>query len=321
MKKILITALSAVFVSLSFVPAYATASNTIAIIDTGFNADQYRSSVVEEVCVTAGLGCNNRKSFDIGIGAAGSKNTFRGRGLQDWNHGTEMVQNILSVYPDAKLVLIRNSKVYGSTVLPGAEADLEAALEWVYENSSKYNIVAVSFSRGSHKYVTQNKEVSRLMGTIKVYENMVARLKATNNKLAGTFEAKLNELKNQLETLGTIACPVKDSLRNTIIELQQDNVATIVATGNDADKRYADYPACIDEAVAVAASDNLGNLVYVSNVSANTDFVSEAPTTSEATARFAAKWLKFYAGSFSSTYNLMVAEGTKIHHHSAIFVP
>lgn len=321
MKKILITALSAVFVSLSFVPASATVSNTIAIIDTGFNADQYRSNVVEEVCVTAGLGCNNRRSFDIGIGAAGSKNTFRGRALEDWNHGTQMIQNILAVNPEAKLVLIRNSKIYGSTILPGTEADFEAALRWVSENSSKYNIVAVSFSRGSHKYVSDNKEVSRLMGTIKIYEGMVARLKATNNRLASTFEAKLNEFKQQLDSLGTISCPVQDSLRTLIINLQNNNVATIVATGNDADKKYADYPSCIDEAVAVTASSSDGSLVYVANVASNTDFASEAPTTSEATARFAAKWLKLYAGSFAATYNLMVAGGTKTHHHSAVFVP
>jgi subtilisin family serine protease len=121
--------------------------------------------------------------------------------------------------------------------------------------------------------------------------------------------------------MGDITCPVNSEVDSLISNLQDIEVATIVATGNDADKKYADYPACVEDAVAVSAADNTGNLVYVSNVGPNTDFAAEAPTTSEATARLAAKWAMMYNGSYDSTYDLMVNSGIKTNHHSAIFVP
>lgn len=321
MKKLFTIATSVALIGTLAVPANADTPYAIAVIDSGFEAEQFGDSVVAEVCVTASLGCNNRTSFELGDGAAGSPVPIRARSLDDWNHGTEMVRNIISVSPEAKLVLVRNSKTYGPTVFPGTEDDFEAALQWVHDNAEEYNIVAVSFSRGSHKYVQSNRSVSRLMGTIKIYQRLVDRLNANGSRIAHIFEAKLNKFKEQLAAIGNISCPVDSDLQTLIRNLQSKNVATIVATGNDADKSYADYPSCIDEAVAVTAADNTGNLVYVSNVGPNTDFASEAPTTSEATARFAAKWLNMYNGSYASTYDLMVTSGTKTNHHSAIFVP
>lgn len=321
MKKLFTIAASAALIGTFAVPANAETPYAIAVIDSGFEAEQFGDNVIAEACVTASLGCNNRTSFELGEGAAGSPVPIRARSLNDWNHGTEMVQNILNINPDANLVLVRNSKTYGPTVLPGTEKDFEAALQWVHDNAEEYNIIAVSFSRGSHKYVQSNRSVSRLMGLIRIYQTMVDRLNAKGSPIAHIFEKKLNNMKDQLTAMGNIECPVESSLQNLIAKLQTKNVATIVATGNDADKSYADYPSCIDEAVAVTAADNTGNLVYVSNVGPNTDFASEAPTTSEAAARFAAKWLNMYNGSYASTYELMVASGTKTNHHSAIFVP
>ena len=321
MKKLFTIAASVALIGTFAVPANAETPYAIAVIDSGFEAEQFEDNVIAEVCVTASLGCNNRTSFELGDGAAGSPVPIRERSLEDWNHGTEMVQNILNINPDVNLVLVRNSKTYGPTVLPGTEKDFEAALQWVHDNAEEYNIVAVSFSRGSHKYVQSNRSVSRLMGLIRIYQTMVDRLNAKGSPISHIFEKKLNNMKDQLAAMGNIECPVESSLQNLIAKLQTKNVATIVATGNDADKSYADYPSCIDEAVAVTAADNAGNLVYVSNVGPNTDFAFEAPTTSEATARLAAKWSLMYNGSYDSTYNLMVNSGMKTNHHSAIFVP
>lgn len=320
MKKLFVIATSISLVSLFATPAQAETQNVIAVIDSGFEADQFGNSVVEEVCVVATGGCNNRTGFEIGDGAAGSPVPIRSRSLEDWNHGTLMVQTILNTNPNAKVLLVRNSKTYGSVVFPGTEDDFEAALQWVYDNAETYNVVAVSFSRGSHKYVTSDRQISRLMGTIKVYQGMVDRLKASGSRLAAIFEKKLNSFKEQLASLGTIQCPVNNDLRNLIVDLQNKNVATIVATGNDADKTYADYPACIDEAVAVTAADENGELVYVANVADNTDFAATAPTTSEATAVLAAKWSMMYNGSYNSTYDLMVSSATNSHSWSALFV-
>ena len=321
MRKLFILATSVALVGTFVTPANAETENVIAVIDSGFDSSQFASNIVEEVCVTATRGCNNRTGFEIGSGAAGSANQIRERSLEDWNHGTLMVQTILSVNPDAKLVLVRNSKVYGSVVLPGTEDDFAAALQWVSDNAQDYNIVAVSFSRGSHKYVQSNRAVSRLTGMIKIYQGLVDRLNAKGSRIAHIFEKKLNGFKEQLAAMGNIDCPVNATVDSLISDLQDRNVATIVATGNDADKSYADYPACVEDAVAVSATDNTGNLVYVSNIGPNTDFAAEAPTTSEATAKLAAKWAMMYNGSYDSTYDLMVSSGTKTNHHSAIFVP
>lgn len=320
MKKLFVIAASAAIVSLSAVPAYAEAENVIAVIDSGFEAEQFGDSIVEEVCVTATRGCNNRRGFDIGDGAAGSPVEIGPRSIEDWSHGTFMVQTILETNPDAKIVLVRNSKTYGRRVFPGTEKDFQAALNWVSSNADTYNIVAVSFSRGSHQYVASDSQVSRLMGIVKIYQGMVDRLKARNSRLAPLFEAKLNKYKQELEAVSNIVCPVDNQLRNTIIDLQNKNVATIVATGNDADKTYADYPSCIDEAVAVTAADSSGEPVYVANVGANTDFSATAPTTSEATAIIAAKWAMMYNGSYNSTYELMESIATNSHSWSAKFV-
>ncbi len=305
------------------VPASAQEQVAIAVIDSGFDSFRLSGNVAEEVCIVVSNRCNNAKGFDIGPGAAGSKFPISERHLQDWNHGTEMAKVIVGENPNVKLVLIRNSKIYGGAVLPGSEEDLLLALDWVSKNADKYNIAAVSFSRGSHSYVTTNREVSLLTGQIKVYANQVNLIKSkpvVNQKTLAVFETKLKELQDKLASLGTIACPVTDKLRSSITGLQSKQIATIVATGNDADRKYVDYPACIDDAVAVAAYDSNKQLAYVSNISSNTDFVARGNTTSEATARLAGKWSLMYNGNYTTTYNSIKNSGFTLDNYSAVGV-
>lgn len=302
MKKLTL-ALSATLVIAGVTPAYAAPEVAIAIIDSGFSSASLAGNVIEELCITNGGGCNNNTGFQIGANASGSSSQIKPQYLQDWSHGNQMANKILSVNPNAKLVLIRTSKVYSGSIIPGNEKDFIKALEWVQGNYSRYNIVAVSMSRGSHSYVAENKQVSVLNGTIKVYTTMAESLRKGNNpKMLAIYEAKLNDLKSQLSALGDISCPVNNNTNSLINSLQSANVATIVATGNDADKKYVDYPACIDASVSVAASDASGNPQYVSNVSVNTDFLVNATTTSEATALLAGLWSKISGKTFSEKY-------------------
>lgn len=323
MKKLISIASALAFSLFSVVPVAADEQVTIAVIDSGFDSFRLSGNVSEEVCIVVSNRCNNAKSFDIGTGAAGSKYPIGERYLQDWNHGTQMAQIIVEENPNVKLILIRNSKIYGNAVLPGSEEDLLLALDWVSKNADKHNIAAVSFSRGSHTYVTSNRQVSLLTGQIKIYNNQINIIKSksvVNQKQLAVFEGKLKELQDKLSSLGDIACPVTPQLSGAISGLQNINVATIVATGNDADKKYVDYPACIDDAVAVAASDSSGNLAYVSNISSNTDFIVRGNTTSEATARLAGKWSLMYNGSYNSTYELIASSGSNSHSWSAVFI-
>jgi hypothetical protein len=312
----------AVFLSIAIsmvgiVPANAnddsnSVTPTIAIIDTAFDASLFGDSVIEEVCITAGGGCNNRTGFEIGSGSSGANIEVKPRDLENWAHGNLMAKTILEANPNAKLLLIRNAKVYGNAVLSGTEKDLSVALSWLESNAQAYNVVAVSVSRGSHVYVSSNKLALSLAGSIKIYEGMVSRLKASkaNPKTIAPLEKTLNDFKTKLASLPMATCPNTNDIKNKIISLQDLEIATIVATGNDADKIYVDYPACIEEAVSVTAH-NGSSIVYVGNVSSTTDFASQAATTSEATAKLAGLWSLLYDGSYDSTYETLLDSGFK----------
>ena len=299
------------------VPAHANnnaedLAPTVAIIDTAFDASLFGDSVIEEVCITAGGGCNNGAGFEIGQGSSGANIALKPRDVENWGHGNLMAKTILESNPDAKLLLIRNAKVYGNAVLSGTEKDLSVALSWLESNVQKYNVVAVSVSRGSHSYVSENKLAASLAGSIKIYDGMVSRLKASkaNPRTIAPLEKTLNAFKAKLASLPMATCPNTNDIKNKIISLQDLEVATIVATGNDADKVYVDYPACIEEAVSVTAH-NGESVVYVGNISSTTDFASQAVTTSEATAKLAGLWSLVYDGSYDSTYNALKSSGAK----------
>jgi 3-dehydroquinate dehydratase len=316
MKKIVVF-LSMLIAMSGISPANAGDSNkdlppTIAIIDTAFDASVFADSVIEEVCITAGGGCNNGTGFELGYGSSGANILVKSRDLENWTHGNLMAKTILESNPNAKLLLVRNAKIYGNAILPGTEKDFSVALSWLASNAELYNVVAVSFSRGSHSYVSSNKKASSLAGSIKIYESMILRLKSKNSnpRIIAPLEKTLNNFKSRLASLPMAVCPNTNDIKNKIVVLQDLEIATIVATGNDADKVYVDYPACIEEAVSVTAH-NGANIVHVGNVSSTTDFASQATTTSEATAKLAGLWSLVYDGSYESTYNVLKNSGIK----------
>lgn len=311
-----------VFLTFGLTPAQATQAPTIAIIDSGFDVSRISGNVVQEVCAITTSRCNNRSSVEVGPGASGTVNTIAPRFVSDWEHGTRMANFILEENPNARLVLIRNSKLYGGTVLPGTEQDTLVALNWVISNAQKYNIVAVSMSRGSHRHVLADREFAQLSGSIKVHTTLVENIRSrpvVNARVLQVFEARLNDLRLRLSLLKKIECPATTQLVTAISSLQANNVATIVATGNDGNKFYVDYPACIDEAVSVAAASSPGTLASVSNISENTDFVTKGFTTSEATARLAGLWSRVYNGTYESTYSLISSSGQRVVGWSAVF--
>lgn len=111
---------------------------------------------------------------------------------------------------------------------------------------------------------------------------------------------------------GTNYCPVNQTLRNGIVKLQQNNIATMFATGNGYDPERVDFPACIAEAIAVGSTDSSDWISNFSNAGLDVDFyangtystpVKNAVGTSAATVAFAAYWAKVYKGSYQSTYD------------------
>lgn len=308
---------------LSVTPAQASVTPTIAIIDTGFNASQFGSSVVQEVCVTSSAtGCDTGTGFDSGTGASGTTYKVQPRFTSDWNHGSLMASSVLSVNPNAKLVLIRNSRVYSNgNVAFGSPADLKVALKWVQENASIYNIVGVSMSRGSHTYLINNKDVRTSIYNAQVYSKNLVKMNGEQKFSASIkkFTALLDGVKSKLASMPDIACPADNELKSLISNLKTINVATFFATGNDYNSRYVDDPACIDDAIAVTAFNN-NKIIDIANTAPNTDFAGVADNTSVATAKVAGKWSLVYNGTYETTYNSIKNSGITLDRYSIVGV-
>ena len=320
MKKIIISFVALLF-TVGVVPAQATTPNTIVIIDSGFNTSGFATNIVEEVCITTASGCNNGTGFQIGPGSAQTTVPIASRYVSDWNHGTLMAKAAVEINPNINLVLIRNANVYSNgNVLFGGESSLESALQWVLDNANTYNIVGVSMSRGSHTYVLNDGPTRKQLTYLQVYNKQLDKM-GNDPKFRASivkFTKMLSDAKAVMNTLPALSCPASSTVKTLVTQLATSNVATMFATGNDSNSRYVDSPACIDEAIAVAASAN-GQILSTSNIASNTDFAVDAPNTSIATARLAAKWSLMYNGSYNSTYGLLNSSGTK--HHQTTIVP
>jgi hypothetical protein len=117
------------------------------------------------------------------------------------------------------------------------------------------------------------------------------------------------------------ACPVDKTIQSQIVTLQTMGTATIIAAGNNGNKKYVDYPACIPEAIAISGifSQNYTPNVWSSyrqtlgtNSGDLTDFFAYgnfntvagrvAESTSSSTAAFAGYWSKVSNGNYFETY-------------------
>lgn len=271
------------------------------------------------------------------IQAAGSSSTssvqIQSAYLKDWNHGTQMASIVNQVNPDANLILIRNSRVSSNGIVtPGGEKDFEAALEWVAQNASQYNIVAVSFSRGDHSWA---KKSSGSSSEVAKLERIVNLLKSRNYPAyrIAAYEARLEAARAAVKGP---ECPVSESIQSDIVSLQSLGIATLIAAGNDGDHNYIDYPACISESVAVSTmarygnADGTANPSNNTNISTKTDFVvigdfntvygPVALSSSAATAAMAAYWAENATGNFATTYNSIVSNGYSTNGHQAVAV-
>jgi hypothetical protein len=308
----------------TIVPASAAVEESIVIIDSGFDTSSISENVLEEVCITVNSGCNNGSNLQVGPGASGSATKISSRFISDWNHGTVMAQEAIAINPNINLILIRNSRVMSSgNVLFGGESALESTLRWVSDNADRYNIVGVSMSRGSHTYVLNNGVARKQLTYLQIYNSQLNKMNGQPRFRASIakFTRQLQEATNVMNALPNIDCPASNTLKSLVSELVQKDIATIFATGNDSNTRYVDSPACIDDAIAVAASDASGKTLSRSNTAPNTDFTTTAPNTSVAAARLASKWSLMYNGSYNSTYNLIADSGSNSHSWSAVFVP
>jgi len=112
-------------------------------------------------------------------------------------------------------------------------------------------------------------------------------------------------------------CPIKLSLRESIIQLKNAGVATMFAAGNNglkgqgADLSRVDYPSCIPEAISVGATNLNNGIESYSNGGSDLDFYAlgrhsvfsgTVLGTSGSSAALAGYWAKVYKGDYNSTY-------------------
>ncbi len=147
MKKIAI--LLAVILGVSVVPSQAAevSKPTVVIIDTAFDTTvpELQGKVIQEVCVIEGTSCPNKTGFQEGLGSASLPSSIALSG--GFEHGTYMATVATTVNPDANLILIRIAGINKSNKMLSASPNaITMALNWVKNNTSKYNIVATSTS-------------------------------------------------------------------------------------------------------------------------------------------------------------------------------
>jgi hypothetical protein len=307
MKKLIAPLVIAALLSFGVGPAKAEIPHSIAVIDTGFNLSGIEDRVVAEACVIdKRIGCNNRSGLDVSKGASQTTNRISSRYQSDWKHGTDMINAIISEDPDANIVAIRNSAVIGSLVIPGGEADFVKALNWVAENAERYNIVAVSFSRGEHRYVSKNSSLSKARATVKSMQSLVNILtsRGVAESRVALYQSRLDKAIATEKSI-VIKCSASQDAVASVDNLLSIGIPVFVATGNNSDKRFVDSPACIESTVSVTALDGNGSLLPIANAAQTTDFGAAALNTSTATARLAGIWSLVYNSDYRSTYDLI----------------
>ena len=152
MKNKLITAVLTLSLLSPVAVAQASGANApvLAILDTGIDTSlpQFKDKIVGEVCILEWSLCPNGTNFQEGPGAASMSPEFISK--NGFDHGTMMTDIALKNNPNAKVLFIKiiaNSAV--GMRQPTGESTISAALLWIKDNASKYNIKAVSISQGS----------------------------------------------------------------------------------------------------------------------------------------------------------------------------
>lgn len=259
MKKIV--GLLVILFTATFLPAVsANAKPTIAIIDTAIDTTQVQ--VDYEVCLLEEKRCPNKQSFMEGPGSAHMP------AVNGFEHGTQMVKVAKFVNPNMNIVFIRIYSDNKGRIMNGAQnvnSTVRQALEWVANNKTKFNIVAVSTSLGETKFKTKGAYCpvdEKMRSTI---------IKLTNLGVAPIFAAGNNGFADKVHYP---ACMIES------VTIGSASLNMITSHSNKSPE------------VDFYALHNFG-------------YPLDNMLTSGATAGFAAYWAKNYKGDFNNTYTYL----------------
>lgn len=157
-------------------PATANTAGSIVIIDNAIDSTlpEFSGKLIYEVCTIVSGTCPKGVGKDPGIQEGPGTATLP-KSLLGSNHGTKMALVALKVNPNAKIIFIRVGRVVGGSVQTKgiSSAANAAALKWVIDNRTKFNIVAVSASIGDDEYRESSCPVSTSVNK-PVVDNIVA---------------------------------------------------------------------------------------------------------------------------------------------------
>jgi hypothetical protein len=191
MKKIAVGLIAAISLAV-LQPAYAEDKKSIVIIDTAVDTSlpALQGKIIHEVCLMEELRYPNKKSFMEGTGSATlpANQVYAG----GFAHGTQMSLVATKTNPDINIVFIRIFPMdkNGNVAYNAANANstVKQALDWVVNNKTRFNIVAVSASVGQKpvrtgaNYCAINRFDSGLKSSIASLKTLgVASVFATGN--------------------------------------------------------------------------------------------------------------------------------------------
>lgn len=122
----------------------------LAILDTAIDTSlpSLQGKIVGEVCILEYALCPNGTNFQEGPGSASMPSNLIT--LNGFDHGTFMASTAVQYNSNLKILFV---KIIANTSAglrkPTGESTISAALAWVRDNASKYNVKAVSLSQGS----------------------------------------------------------------------------------------------------------------------------------------------------------------------------
>ena len=264
-------------------PAKAEVASSIVIIDTAVDSTlpQLSAKLVQEVCIVTSGVCPNGQTFQEGKGAATLPVTqVYNNGFE---HGTIMSLIANQINPNVNIIFIRIAGINPKTgaMYEFSTTELTKALDWVILNKSKYNVVSVSSSVGTH-----------VLNTTGAY----CPIKATH----ATLVADINKLL-LLEVPTMFASGNNGDISR--VDFPACIPASIAVSGSDYN---------VDDKNFIGTWSNGGPDADFYALGVYNTQVKRAIGTSASTAALSAYWAKNYKGTYKTTYDYMKSITTPI---------